>query len=146
MSAVKVCFEGNLTSDPEIRTTQSGKQFMTLSFACNERKFNKQTQTWEDGETLYLTATEWDERQQVAYTKVLHKGVTCKVEGNLRPTASTDRNGQPKAYLNVDHATVTLVIKKAKAEEKPSGFIGNRVTVEPAPAADPWAGYGEPEF
>lgn len=155
MSAVNVKFEANITADPELKTTQAGKQFMSIRLAANERKFNKQTNSWEDADTTYLSAAEWDTRQIAAYQKVLHKGSTVYVEGVLRVTTSLDSNGQPKAYLNVDHSTIRLVLKKEKeAANSNGGFIGrfpHPDLTQPTPAADfggdPWASAsGEPQF
>ena len=40
---------GNLTADPELRTTQSGKQVCNVTVASTPRVFDKQTNQWTDG-------------------------------------------------------------------------------------------------
>ena len=53
--------DGDLTADPELRTTQSGKQFASFSIASTKRKQNKQTGEWEDGDKLFMRCIAWDD-------------------------------------------------------------------------------------
>ncbi len=48
MSINCVAISGNLTRDPEIRTTASGMPIMSLGVAVNDRRKNNQTGEWED--------------------------------------------------------------------------------------------------
>ena len=48
MSINKVFISGNLTRDPEMRTTQGGTVVMGLGVAVNDRRKNPQTGQWED--------------------------------------------------------------------------------------------------
>lgn len=50
---------GNLTADPELRTTQSGKQVCNVTIASTPRVFDKQTNQWTDGQALFLRCTAW---------------------------------------------------------------------------------------
>lgn len=50
---------GNLTADPELRTTQSGKQVCNVTVASTPRVFDKQTNQWTDGQALFLRCTAW---------------------------------------------------------------------------------------
>ena len=48
MSINRVTITGNLTRDPEVRSTQSGMAIMRLGVAVNDRRKNQQTGEWED--------------------------------------------------------------------------------------------------
>ena len=45
---------GNLTGDPELRYTPAGAAVANFTIASTPRTFNRQTNQWEDGETLFL--------------------------------------------------------------------------------------------
>lgn len=48
MSINRVIVSGNLTRDPELRTTASGNPVMGFGIAVNDRRKNSQTGEWED--------------------------------------------------------------------------------------------------
>jgi single-strand DNA-binding protein len=48
MSINHVTVSGNLTRDPEVRTTASGKPVMSLGIAVNDRRRNPETGEWEE--------------------------------------------------------------------------------------------------
>ena len=52
---------GNLTSDPELRFTPSGSAVANFTIASTPRTFDRQSNEWKDGETLFLRASVWRE-------------------------------------------------------------------------------------
>ena len=48
VSINRVNITGNLTRDPELRSTQGGTQVLHLGVAVNDRRRNPQTGNWED--------------------------------------------------------------------------------------------------
>src|SRR5690349_1493965 len=55
-----VTITGNLGSDPELRFIPSGKAVATISVGDTPRRFNKDTNQWEDaGDTLWLRCSIW---------------------------------------------------------------------------------------
>ncbi len=73
---------GNLTADPELRTTQSGKQVCNVTIASTPRIFDRQTNQWTDGQALFLRCTAWgDFATHIAST--LSKGMRVT---RLRPS------------------------------------------------------------
>ena len=48
MSINHVTLSGNLTRDPEIRSTQSGMDILNFGMAVNDRRRNSATGEWED--------------------------------------------------------------------------------------------------
>ena len=54
----RVVLTGNLTRDPELRSTPSGTPVCSLRLACNGRRKNNETNQWEDAPN-YFDITVW---------------------------------------------------------------------------------------
>ena len=75
--------EGNLTADPELRFTPSGAAVANFTVASTPRTFDKQTNEWKDGETLFMRCNAWrDLGENVAES--LSRGMRVIVIGNLK--------------------------------------------------------------
>lgn len=86
MPSLNTChFIGNLTRDPEIRITPSGKKSANLSLAVNKRFNGQET-------TSYLDLTAWDTTADFA-EKHLTKGRCIYAEAEARQDTWTDKNG-----------------------------------------------------
>lgn len=140
---------GRLTSDPELRFTQSQKAVASISLAFNSRKLNKQTNEWEDGDTFFVRGTAW-ERLAENVTESLAKGMEVLVSGELR-TERWEKDGQkherPALLIrsiapNLAYA-VAKVSKDAAGQQngqggqRPQGQSQRRSG--PPPQDDPWA-------
>ncbi|MFD9150336.1 single-stranded DNA-binding protein, partial [Streptomyces diastaticus] len=53
---------GNVVADPELRFTPSGAAVANFRVASTPRTFDRQTNEWTDGDTLFLSVSVW--RQQ----------------------------------------------------------------------------------
>ena len=98
MSINRVAISGNLTRDPEVRSTQSGMSILNFGMAVNDRRRNQQTGEWEDYANfvdcvLFGNRADWLSRD-------LHKGKKVYVEGKLR-YSSWEREGQRRSKLEV---------------------------------------------
>ena len=98
MSVNRVTISGNLTRDPEVRSTQSGMQILNFGMAVNDRRRNSATGEWEDYANfvdcvLFGARADWLSRD-------LHKGKKVFVEGKLR-YSSWERDGQRRSKLEV---------------------------------------------
>lgn len=49
-----VTIVGNLTRDPELRTLNNGSTVANFTIASSERRFNRDTNQWEDGDYTHL--------------------------------------------------------------------------------------------
>jgi len=122
---------GNLTKDPELRFTASGKAVANLVIACSERKFDKETNTWSDGNTVFITATVWGKMAENA-TESLQKGMQVIATGVLRQHEYEDKQGaqQRRLELEVDNIGAGLSNAVAKVE---------KIKRDSPPASvDPW--------
>ena len=99
MSINKVFISGNLTRDPEMRTTQGGTVVMGLGVAVNDRRKNPTTGQWEDVPN-YVDCTMFGNRAS-AVSQYLGKGMKVTIEGRLRWHQWQDQNGNNRSKLDV---------------------------------------------
>ena len=58
---VNITVVGNLADDPELRYTQGGIAVCSVRVGSTPRVMNRTTNTWEDGETVWVRCTAWRE-------------------------------------------------------------------------------------
>lgn len=78
-----VTLEGNLTKDFEMKTFESGNSLANGSIAVNERKFNRDTNEWEDGETSFYNLVVFNGLMENVLNSI-GKGTRVVVTGKLR--------------------------------------------------------------
>lgn len=127
-----------LVADPEQKQSKNGTPYLLIRVAANGVHRDKKTGQWVDHDTMFATIFESDQRLAATYLQELHKGTTVRIEGDLKWSAGTDRNGQPRVDFTINYATITMVLKKAKIQQPP--------TQQPAPQqqADPWGNINQP--
>ncbi len=86
----RVLVGGNLGSDPDVRFTQGGHCVMNLSVGCNDTYVDNRGQRQETVE--WVRCVVWGKRAE-ALSKFLKKGSWVMVEGSLKSTKWTDREG-----------------------------------------------------
>ncbi|MDO4536662.1 MAG: single-stranded DNA-binding protein [Coriobacteriales bacterium] len=100
MSINRVVISGNLTRDPEIRSTPSGTNILTFGVAVNDRRRNAQTGEWEDYAN-FVDCTLFGNRAEY-FSRTLRKGLKVVVEGKLRYSSWQDREtGRNRSKLEV---------------------------------------------
>jgi single-strand DNA-binding protein len=92
---------GNLTADPEERTTKSGKRIATFTVATNDRKDNP----------VYFNCAAW-ERVADPIMKYFHKGSKIAVTGRVSAHAYKGKDGEPKAEIDVYVSTFEFCDRK----------------------------------
>lgn len=95
---------GNLTRDPELRTTATGLSVCTFSVAVNRRK--KQNQNQPDAD--YFRVTAWRELGENC-AKFLRKGRKACVIGPVSVSSYTGNDGQTRFNLEVTAETVEFL-------------------------------------
>lgn len=98
MSINRVCISGNLTRDPELRSTAGGTSVMGFGVAVNERRKNAQTGEWEDYPN-FVDCTLFGKRAE-ALVQYLSKGTKVAIEGRLH-YSSWESDGQKRSKLDV---------------------------------------------
>ncbi len=94
----KVLFEGRLTRDPELKTTQSGVEYMNFTVAWSDRYKEIETK-------CFLNCKAW--RQTARFVDLyFKKGSPIALEGRLETEEWTNKDGekQSRIVLTVDRA------------------------------------------
>lgn len=94
MSINRVILSGNLTRDPELRSTASGTSVLNFGIAVSDRVKNPQTGEWEDRPN-FVDCTMWGKRAE-SVSRFLSKGTKVTIEGKLRWSQWEDKNGGGK--------------------------------------------------
>ena len=108
-------FIGNLTRDPEIRTTKSGKTVCSFTVAVNDGK----NPTTGEAYVTYYRVNAWD-RLGENCGRFLIKGRKVYVEGRVSANPYTDKDGQPAASLEVSARTVEFLSSIAEQGVAPA--------------------------
>lgn len=106
-----------LVAEPEPKQSKNGTPYLLIRVAANGSHKDKQTGQWVNHDTMFATIFEHDQRLAATYVQTLHKGTPVRIEGDLKWSAGTDRNGQPRTDFTIKHATINLVLKKAKDQQ-----------------------------
>ena len=115
MSINRVIISGNLTRDPELRSTQSGMDVMSFGVAVNDRRRNPQTNEWEDYPN-FVDCTMFGNHAE-AQSRILRKGMKVAIEGKLRYSSWEDKNGGRRSKLEVIPDEVELLSQNPNAQQ-----------------------------
>ena len=97
MSINRVTISGNLTRDPELRTTNGGTAILNFGVAVNDRRKN-QNGEWEDYPN-FVDCVMFGTRAETV-SRYLQKGSKIAAEGKLR-YSSWEKDGQRRSKLEV---------------------------------------------
>ncbi|MFD3790805.1 single-stranded DNA-binding protein [Streptomyces cyaneofuscatus] len=141
-----ITYVGNLVDDPELKFTPAGHPVAKFRMASTPRTFDRQTNEWKDGESLFLTVTAWRSlAENVAAT--LQRGMRVIVQGALKQRSYEDREGVKRTVFEVEAEEVGPSLKSATAAvTKTKGNQGQARQQQPSsggygaqqPARDQW--------
>ena len=156
---------GNLTADPELRTTSQGAQVASFTIANTARVYNKQTGQYEDGAALFMRCSAWNDLAQHC-AQSLAKGMRVIAQGRLKQHSYQAQDGTNRTVveMTVDEIGPSLRYATAQVTKQgghngyqggstygstygnPAGNppVGPRPATAPSqpPATDPWANGG----
>jgi single-strand DNA-binding protein len=126
---------GNLVEDPELRFTPSGAAVAAFRIASTPSRFNKDTQKWEDGDSLFLRCSVWRQAAENV-AESLQRGMRVVVQGRLKQREWETKEGEKRTSyeIDVDEVGPSLKIATAKVVKTQRGGGGGG-----QPADDPWA-------
>jgi single-strand DNA-binding protein len=147
---------GNITGDPELRFTPSGAAVANFTVASTPRQFDRTSNEWKDGETLFMRCSVWrDAAENVAES--LQRGTRVLVSGRLKSRSYETKEGEKRTVVELDVEEVGPSLKYATAKvnrtQRGSGGGGfnsggqgggsnggaGGSGGQGAPANDPWA-------
>ena len=116
MSINRVNITGNLTRDPELRSTAGGMAVLGFGVAVNDRRKNQQTGQWEDYPN-FVDCTMFGNRAE-ALSRILRKGMKVAIEGKLRYSSWEDKNGGGRrSKIEIIPDEVELLSQNANAQQ-----------------------------
>lgn len=126
---------GNLTADPELRTTGQGAQVASFTIANTPRNFNKQTGQYEDGSTLFMRCSAWNEFGQHC-ARSLAKGMRVIAQGRLQQRSYQAQDGSNRTVveLQVDELGPSLryaTAQVARISRQGGPVYGNPASPQP---------------
>lgn len=148
---------GNLTADPELRTTSVGAQVASFTIASTPRSWNRSTNQFEDGQALFLRCSAWRDMAEHCANS-LAKGMRVIAQGRLTQRSYEAKDGTQRTVveLQVDEIGPSLRYATAQVQKMQSGgYQGGNANgggyqqpqqQSQAPADDPWSAPVEPEF
>lgn len=148
---------GNLTADPELRTTSAGAQVASFTIASTPRSWNRNTNQFEDGQALFMRCSAWRDLATHC-AQSLAKGMRVIAQGRLQQRSYQAQDGSNRTVveLRVDEIGPSLRYATAQVQKMQSGgYQGGNANgggyqqpqqQSQAPADDPWSAPVEPEF
>jgi single-strand DNA-binding protein len=106
---------GNLVDDPELRFTPSGAAVAKFRVASTPRTFDRQTNEWKDGESLFLTCSVWRQAAENV-AESLQRGMRVIVQGRLKQRSYEDREGVKRTVFELDVEEVGPSLRNATAK------------------------------
>lgn len=91
---------GNLTADPELRTTGQGSAVCNLTIASTPRTYNRQAGQWEDGQPLFLRCSAWRDLATHC-AQSLAKGMRVIAQGRLQQRSYQAQDGSNRTVLEL---------------------------------------------
>jgi len=116
---------GNLTNDPELRFTPSGAAVANFTVASTPRTFDKNSNEWKDGETLFMRCSVWREAAENV-AESLTRGTRVIVSGRLRSRTYDTKEGEKRTVveLEVDEVGPSLRYATTKVSKTSRGGGG----------------------
>lgn len=143
MSINKVMITGNLTRDPELRTTSSGMSILRFGVAVNDRRKNADGQ-WEDVPN-FIDCVMFGTRGE-SVSRFISKGSKVAVEGKLRWSSWEDKNtGAKRSKIEVIVDDIEFMTSRnasgssESTSTQPHDTAKSYDNIPPAPTADAYA-------
>lgn len=146
---------GNLTADPELRTVGQGSQVASFTIASTPRNFNRQSNQYEDGPTLFMRCSAW--RDMAGHcAQSLSKGMRVIAQGRLQQRSYQANDGTQRTIVEMQvdeigpslrYATAQVSRTNGQQGHRPpanGGYTGGASYGAPTPsqpqepATDPW--------
>ena len=137
-----IVFAGNLTGDPELRFTSSGRPVANATVAVTARV--KEGDQWKDGDTAFYRIAVWGAQAEF-FAESAGKGTRVIVNGTLTPR-EYESNGVKRLSLDVAVEEVGVSTKfRAISGASPASKPYNDGYGDSS-GVDPWSRDEEPPF
>mgnify|MGYP002773326946 FL=1 len=115
MSINQVLIAGNLTREPDLRSTAGGKAVLSFGIAVNDRRQNASGK-WEDVPNFFECVTFGN--RAMALSDILTKGMKVAIAGKLH-YMSWEKNGQKHSKVDIIAQEIELMQNRKPQQEQP---------------------------
>ena len=141
---------GNLTADPELRFTPNGAAVANFTVASTPRQFDRQSNEWKDGETLFMRCSIWREAAENV-SESLSRGTRVVVTGRLVSRSWQTQEGENRTVMEMQVDEIgpslryaTAAVTKAQRGGSSGGWGQSQGGAQPAGAGQQ-GGWGAPQ-
>ena len=111
---------GNLTADPELRTTSSGASVCSFTIASTPRTYNRQTGQFEDGQALFMRCSAWRDLANHC-AQSLAKGMRVIAQGRLQQRSYQAQDGSNRTVFEMQVDEIGPSLRYATAQVNRTG-------------------------
>lgn len=133
-----ITITGNLTRDPELRTVGSGSTVVNFTIASSTRTFNRGTNQWEDGDTLFLNCSAWDSQHTALASNIAHslsKGMSVIAQGRLTQRSYQAQDGPQRTVVELRVEDIGPSLRRATAQVQRQSASAGFVCGQSAPGS-----------
>ncbi|MCI6583538.1 MAG: single-stranded DNA-binding protein [Mobiluncus porci] len=106
---------GNLTADPEVRWIGDGTAVASFTIASTPRTFDRATNSWKDGEAMFLRCSAWREMGE-NIAESLKKGMRVVAQGRLQQRSWETQQGERRTVIEMTVDEIGPSLKYATAQ------------------------------
>ena len=137
MPLPQISGEARVIGTPELKFTPGGEAVVNMRAVMSDRKQNKQTQEWEDGDTTWLNLNAWRGVAENCAT-LIHDKDLVSFTGKLHVREYTKQDGTKGTSVDVKLASIGLSVpNKAMNNPQQGGQQQQQQQQQP--------GYGAPQ-
>jgi len=142
MNETTLTITGNLVDDPELRFTPAGQPVARFRIASTPRFYDKATNAWKDGDTLFLTVNVWRQAAENV-AESMTRGTRAIVQGRLRQRSYETKEGEKRTVYELEADEIGVSLRNATAKvTKATRSGGESKPAQGGGQADPWASEG----
>lgn len=131
---------GNIATDPEVGYTNSGTAYYSFRLAVSKRRFNREANRWEDGDTSYYTVKLWRHLAENAGMSNLARGMRVIVVGESKMRSFTRNDGSKGVDFEIEASDFGPSLKFDSAQVVKNQRGGNNHQTQA-----PQGGQGNPQ-
>ena len=139
----QITIVGNLVDDPQLRYTPTGQAVANFRVASTPRLFDRNTNEWKDGDSLFLTCNVWRQAAENV-AESLQRGMRVIVSGRLRQRSYETKEGEKRTVYEIEVDEVGPSLRNASAKvTKSSRSTGGGFGGGPSGSGGPSGGGGQ---
>ena len=131
---------GNLTRDPELRTTQTGINVCSFTVAVNKPQTRAQREAGQQPQAKFYRVSAWRELGENC-AKYLAKGRKVYVEGRIDVSAYDGNDGKPRGSLELTADQVEFLTAKGDSDSTQSATPAAQSATSPSSGSSGSSGF-----